>query len=778
MARQASCPDRGRLQELLAGNLPECEQPALHAHLESCESCQQALEGLAAGRDSWSETARHLSRPEPAPDTALQRLLADLHDAATRTQWRTDQTAHDGQAPAWLAPPARPDHLGRLDRYEVSRVIGRGGMGIVLKAFDPVLNRWVAVKVLAPVLAGNDTARQRFLREARSAAAVSHEHVIAIHAVDEADGLPYLVMEYVAGESLQERLDRGRPLSLEEILRIGTQTASGLAAAHAQGLIHRDIKPANILLSAERGTRNAERGDADASELRTPHSALRTLKITDFGLARAVDDGSLTQSGMVAGTPQYMAPEQARGEALDGRADLFSLGSVLYVLCTGRPPFEAGNTPALLRRVCDDTPRPIHEINPDIPTWLIEIIEQLHAKHPADRFQSAAELAELLGWYLAHVQQPAFGVTPAWDDEPAALGNVPPTARKPGRRWLVPALVLTGLLALLVLLEATGVSRITGRLTAWLTAPRPLGEEAVHTVAHPGRAPELRYRWQMGQTYVYAVQLEAQEEDAVQVHFGNSVYRVRSANADGATLTHVGHLFGLRHPRPDRPLAMRPPFHMGPAFGGMGMPGFPVESALEADASGRVTRAAASPEVPFLSVPLAGLVIEPLGPAGEPSWKVSRATTINEPEDDTSPFALRPPVMPPIPLGPMGMPWTRFGQPAKVSHAADEHTVYTLGKESGTTVVIHKTYDLATTDQAGAKPVLRLTGTGEITFDVKAGLPRSLRFRGTLSRRKGNASYDTPIVLTCRLLEGAERERVLHPPPPKAEPKPAARQGK
>src|SRR5581483_6609315 len=139
------------------------------------------------------------------------------------------------------------------------------------------------------------------------------------------------------GMSLQERLDQGGPLELEAILRIGMQTAAGLAAAHAQGLIHRDVKPANILLEG----------------------GMERVKITDFGLARAADDASLSQSGVVAGTPHYMAPEQARGEALDHRADLFSLGSVLYAMCTGRPPFRAATSLAVLRRVADEPPRPV-----------------------------------------------------------------------------------------------------------------------------------------------------------------------------------------------------------------------------------------------------------------------------------------------------------------------------------------------------------------------------------------------------------------------------------
>ena len=213
----------------------------------------------------------------------------------------------------------KPGSLGRLGHYEIQEVIGRGGMGIVLRAFDEKLHRVVAIKVMAPQLATSATARRRFTREAQAAAAVTHDHIVTIHAVEEADGLPYLVMQYVAGMSLQERLERDGPLQLAEILRIGMQTAAGLAAAHAQGLVHRDIKPANILLE----------------------NGIERVKITDFGLARAADDASLTQSGVVAGTPQYMSPEQARGEAVDHRTDLFSLGSVLYAMCTGRPPFRA-----------------------------------------------------------------------------------------------------------------------------------------------------------------------------------------------------------------------------------------------------------------------------------------------------------------------------------------------------------------------------------------------------------------------------------------------------
>src|SRR5262249_40967530 len=285
------------------------------------------------------------------------------------------QTAAAGVPLDFLAPPSRAGSLGRLGHYEVREVVGRGGMGVVLRAFDEKLHRVVAIKALLPELANTGSARQRFVREARAAAAVTHDHVIDVHAVEDAGPVPYLVMQFIDGLTLQEKLDRTGPLPPKEVLRIGLQVAAGLAAAHAQGLVHRDVKPANILLE----------------------NGVERVKITDFGLARTVDDASLTQSGFVAGTPPYMSPEQANGAKIDPRSDLFSLGSVLYTLCAGHAPFRAETPMAVLRRVCEDTPRPLREVNPDIPDWLAALITRLHAKDPAGRFQSAAEVADLLG---------------------------------------------------------------------------------------------------------------------------------------------------------------------------------------------------------------------------------------------------------------------------------------------------------------------------------------------------------------------------------------------
>ena len=269
-------------------------------------------------------------------------------------------------------------------------VLGRGGFGIVVRAFDETLHRMVAIKVLSPQLASTSPARKRFLREARASARIRHENVVQIYAVEE-QPLPYLVMEYIPGQTLQQRLDQTGPLEVPDVLRIGGQIARGLAAAHEQGLIHRDIKPGNILLES---------------------GIEQKVKITDFGLARAADDASLSQSGVIAGTPLYMAPEQAKGEPLDPRADLFSLGSVLYTMASGRPPFRAATPLAVLKRVAEDTPRPIRQIIPEVPQWLCDIIAKLHAKDPAQRFQSAAEVAALLEQHLAHLQQPSLVARP------------------------------------------------------------------------------------------------------------------------------------------------------------------------------------------------------------------------------------------------------------------------------------------------------------------------------------------------------------------------------
>jgi serine/threonine protein kinase len=380
-------------------------------------------------------------------DASLEALSRDLKEATSRgnsvltevlDRLKLHQPPELDDAPRqdeknfeldFLEDSSNPDSLGRLGAYEIREVIGRGGMGLVLRGHDTKLNRVVAIKVLAPQLAASASARRRFLREARAAAAVNHLHVVAIFAIEE-EKLPYLVMEYVNGESLQQKIDGEGPLELKEILRIGVQIAAGLAAAHQQGLIHRDVKPSNVLLE----------------------NGVERVKLTDFGLARAVDDISVTRTGEVAGTPEYMSPEQADAGTVDQRSDLFSLGSVLYAMGTGRSPFRAESTMRAMRRVCEDRPRPVREVNPDVPTWLADIIDKLLEKDPSKRIQTAAEVEKLLGSYLAHVQDPSGTSLPQ-----------PIFSRKPerrSRRWLILTATILVLAGGLGLSEATGVTHL------------------------------------------------------------------------------------------------------------------------------------------------------------------------------------------------------------------------------------------------------------------------------------------------------------------------------
>jgi hypothetical protein len=356
------------------------EDGAAARHLEECGSCRARLEALA-GAASIAPEGRIDAPGEDTP--GLARAMNALRDAAPGEA----QAAGDSGLMAFLEPCDRPGFLGSFAGHDVVEVIASGGMGVVFKAWDRSLQRAVAIKVLAPALASTERARARFLREARAAAAVTHEHVVAIHAVGEDQGLPYLVMQFVSGRSLQARLDSGGPLRLAEMLRIGSQAAYGLAAAHAQGLIHRDIKPGNILLE----------------------NSVERVKLTDFGLARAADEPGVTLPGVVAGTPEYMAPEQARGERLDARADLFSLGCVLYAMATGVSPFRANSVPATLKKVCDESPPRARELNPETPRWLDALIARLMAKEPGERMGSALALARLLEDALAQLQ---FGRPP------------------------------------------------------------------------------------------------------------------------------------------------------------------------------------------------------------------------------------------------------------------------------------------------------------------------------------------------------------------------------
>ncbi|TWU39533.1 serine/threonine-protein kinase [Novipirellula artificiosorum] len=377
-ATPSACGMTDRNLELLEGKLSSEEESAWENHLEQCATCRGRLKECAAEPESWSEATQFLGF-DPYRNSIGDRKCGS----------RSSSHSIENVLRA-LTPTDDPNMLGRLGGYEVSGVIGSGGMGVVLKALDCSLDRIIAIKVLAPHLASSGSARRRFAREAKAAAAVLHPNVVAIHGVSNDESLPYLVMPYVRGESLQKRIDREGPLPVIDILRIASQIASGLSAAHEQGLVHRDIKPANILLE----------------------DGVERVAITDFGLARAVDDATMTRSGVIAGTPQYMSPEQAKGESIGARSDLFSLGSVIYAMCTGRSPFRAETSYGVLHRIVQDQPRSILDINPNVPSWLCRLVERLHCKNADERICDAKQLESLLTQCIAHVEQPTQSKLP------------------------------------------------------------------------------------------------------------------------------------------------------------------------------------------------------------------------------------------------------------------------------------------------------------------------------------------------------------------------------
>jgi WD40 repeat protein len=369
-----TCPQTDELRSLLTCSLTDERQEECTEHVEACSCCQVRLEGVATEGTNLSEVVRGLSEAEPQATSAywpaLKSVEGDVVQLAKATAVRPKNISLQ-----FLQPPSDSAYLGRLAHFDVMRVLGRGGMGVVLEAFDSRLHRNVALKILDPELLGDEVAQQRFCREARAAASITHENVVAVHQVERDEfGLPYLVMQVISGESLEQRLNRDKKLPFREVLRIGLQAAQGLAAAHAQGLTHRDIKPGNIMLEA-------------------PNDR---VKLTDFGLAKAAEDVKLTLSGYVTGTPLYMAPEQAIGEEPDHRSDLFSLGAIMYEMSSGQPPFS-GHTPlVILKQVSEAKYRPLKELNPEVPEWLADTIDMLLAKKPADRIQTANHLVELL----------------------------------------------------------------------------------------------------------------------------------------------------------------------------------------------------------------------------------------------------------------------------------------------------------------------------------------------------------------------------------------------
>ncbi|MFK7766005.1 MAG: protein kinase [Mariniblastus sp.] len=421
------------LKRLLYGETTEQQAAEISTHVETCTECRSSLDALAAEPELWSKASKFITQRYFSDTVAVHR---SNRLAGPKQKTQTDKEDWDYPVEQLFDPPSHPEMLGNIGSYGVECEVGRGGMGVVLKAFDSDLNRPVAIKILAPHLAASGAARKRFAREARAAAAVLHPNVIAIHGVDSTEKTPYIVMPYVPGPSLQRLVDEEGPLDLKEMVRIAMQISSGLTAAHCQGVIHRDIKPANILI---------EQG-------------VSRVVITDFGLARAENDASMTQTGWLAGTPNFMSPEQAFGRQLDGRSDLFSLGSLMYFMATGRMPFRADSPMAVLNRICNDQPTPVRQVNSDVSETFADVVEKLLAKDPDDRFQSAGELHQVLEQYLAYLYQPDISKPPQVKEKSKTIISAK------SLYWIAGTVALAGI----------AFAGWTGGNEGWFRSPEPI----------------------------------------------------------------------------------------------------------------------------------------------------------------------------------------------------------------------------------------------------------------------------------------------------------------
>ncbi len=394
------CPDLRVLQSFARGEPIGVDADWLESHLSECDQCVANLESQEFQPPRFEKLHQALaSQPAPVPpvlQSVIRRVAAfvppppDLNETRdfpanpSSTSNAAAETSVPAEAPSSelpLGPPERSDEIGRLGGYRVLKVLGKGGMGMVFLGEDIDLHRFVALKVMLPRVANDEQNVERFLREAKAMAAIRHPHVVTIYQVGKANGAPFLAMEHLEGAPLDRRLKEQGKLTLTETLRLGRQLASGLMAVHSRGLIHRDLKPSNLWLESVR------QGSAESTQ----------LKILDFGLARLDQEhDAITQSGAILGTPAYMAPEQARGEATDARSDLFSVGCILYEMATGVRPFQGGTVMSVLANLAVHKPPAPTKLVPELPKAFSDVVMALLEKDPAKRPGSIQELSKSL----------------------------------------------------------------------------------------------------------------------------------------------------------------------------------------------------------------------------------------------------------------------------------------------------------------------------------------------------------------------------------------------
>jgi len=501
----SDCPRLDELQRLLADPRDEQSWDTLHEHLDRCPTCRERIDTLhAAATLIPSQPGRWQPPPSSA---ALDRAVAKLQGATPPAAESSAAPASGGYPLSFLRPIDRAGYLGRLGNYAVRRMIGRGGMGMVLEAEDPVLKRTVAIKIISPWVVLDEETRSRFLREAQAAAAITHENVVAIHAVEEIDGLPFLVLEYVAGESLDGRVRRAGALPFPKVARLGAELARGLAAAHAKSLIHRDIKPANILL-----VEDTERA-----------------KIADFGLAKMGGEDALTMTGTLLGTPEFMSPEQAQGQEPDERSDLFSLGAVLYVAATGVSPFRGATLFDTLDNVRRCQPKPLRQLDASLPDWFCDLVHRLLAKDPKGRIGWASAVATLF-----EQSSTAKTVIDLRPKQPTVRTRLGESAKSHSwQRPLVAAFVLTAL-ALLAFVGLLNWFSASARRLPARAATAPATNVAPQPAATP---PGFTIEGQAQHFATLAAAIaDAEDGETIEVH-GNGPFLTPPLAIEGKRLT-------------------------------------------------------------------------------------------------------------------------------------------------------------------------------------------------------------------------------------------------
>ncbi len=422
MVEVVQCPSTDQIETFLQFWLSESEMQSMALHILGCARCARVIAEL---------TGQEITFPEQRESEAVASLLSWVRSRCARApgakplsdtqeigQEHPTSTVSTSEGESTsifqlFSPPEEPDEIGRLGNYRVLRLLGQGGMGAVFQAEEINLKRMVALKVLNREMMENENARKRFLQEARVTASLDHENIVTIHQVGEENGIPYAALQLLKGESLADRILREKRLHWSEVVRIGRETAQGLSAAHAENLVHRDIKPSNLWLSTMSQGR---------------------VKILDFGLARMSRKGSdrISGVGTIIGTAAYMAPEQAKGQSIDLRCDLYSLGCVLYEMVTGQPPFRGDDSLSTILISLTEPPRPPIESVPNIPPLLSELILELLAKDPKDRPQTADVVAERLMKIEQKLSQAS-----EQEPEPTQLQD-----RKVSRRWAGALLLL------------------------------------------------------------------------------------------------------------------------------------------------------------------------------------------------------------------------------------------------------------------------------------------------------------------------------------------------